>query len=50
MRPRFDAADFARLKKQTLEGIANQNTQPVVIANKTYSRLLYGTDDIMSIP
>ncbi|GAB2460861.1 peptidase M16 [Hymenobacter qilianensis] len=50
LRPRFDAADFARIKKQTLEGIANQNTQPVVIADKTYSRLLYGNDDIMSIP
>ncbi|WP_240731545.1 M16 family metallopeptidase [Hymenobacter radiodurans] len=50
MRPRFDAADFARIKKQTLENIANQNTQPVVIADKTYSRLLYGADDIMSIP
>ncbi|WP_084443735.1 M16 family metallopeptidase [Hymenobacter roseosalivarius] len=50
MRPRFDAADFARIKKQTIENIANQNTQPVTIANKTYSRLLYGTDDIMSIP
>ncbi|WP_133273977.1 M16 family metallopeptidase [Hymenobacter radiodurans] len=50
MRPRFDAADFARIKKQTLEGIANQNTQPVTIANKTYSRLLYGAENIMSIP
>ncbi|MBC8085566.1 MAG: insulinase family protein, partial [Hymenobacter sp.] len=45
--PRFDPADFDRLKKQTLEGIANQNTQPVVIANKTYARLLYGPGDIM---
>ena len=50
LRPRFDQADFDRVKKQTLEGIANQNTQPVVIANKTYSRLLYGPADIMSIP
>jgi zinc protease len=50
LRPRFDAADFARIKKQTVEGIANQNTQPVTIANKTYSRLLYGPGDIMSVP
>ncbi|HEX8427420.1 pitrilysin family protein [Hymenobacter sp.] len=48
--PRFDPADFDRVKKQTLEGIANQNTQPVVIANKTYARLLYGPTEIMSIP
>ncbi|WP_210516792.1 M16 family metallopeptidase [Hymenobacter terricola] len=50
LHPRFDQADFERLKKQTLELIANQNTQPVVIADKTYDRLLYGTADVMSIP
>ncbi|GAB2797008.1 zinc protease [Hymenobacter luteus] len=50
LRPRFDEADFARLKKQTLEAIANQNTQPVVIANKTYDRLVYGPANIMSVP
>ncbi|GGG39962.1 M16 family metallopeptidase [Hymenobacter glacieicola] len=50
LRPRFDAADFARLKKQTLEGIANQSTQPVVIANKTFDRLVYGPANIMSVP
>ena len=50
LHPRFDQTDFDRLKKQTLELIANQNTQPVVIADKTYDRLLYGTTDVMSIP
>ncbi|UYZ62254.1 M16 family metallopeptidase [Hymenobacter weizhouensis] len=50
LRPRFDEADFARLKKQTLEGIANQNTQPVVIADKAYARLVYGPANIMSVP
>ncbi|GAB3230566.1 pitrilysin family protein [Hymenobacter seoulensis] len=50
LRPRFDEADFARLKKQTLEGIANQNTQPVVIADKTFARLVYGPSNIMSVP
>jgi len=50
LHPRFDVADFARVKKQALEGIANQNTQPVVLANKTYNRLLYGPSDVMSIP
>ena len=49
LHPRFDQADFDRVKKQTLEGIANQNTQPVVIADKTYNRLLYGTSDVMGI-
>jgi len=50
LHPRFAQADFDRLKKQTLEGIANQTTQPVVIANNAYSRLLYGPGDIMSVP
>jgi zinc protease len=50
LHPRFDQADFDRLKKQTLEGIANQNTQPVTIANKAYARLLYSPGDIMGVP
>ncbi len=50
LHPRFDPADFDRVKKQTLELIANQNTQPVVIADKTYNRLLYGPADVMSVP
>jgi zinc protease len=50
LHPRFDQADFDRLKKQNLELIANQSTQPVVIANKTYARLLYAPTDIMSVP
>ncbi|MBT9392208.1 insulinase family protein [Hymenobacter sp. NST-14] len=50
LHPRFDEADFARLKKQTLEGIANQVTQPVVIANNTFDRLVYNPVDIMSVP
>ena len=50
LHPRFDAADFDRLKKQTLQGIANQVTQPVTIANNEYARLLYGQNDIMSVP
>ncbi|MCC2545648.1 insulinase family protein [Hymenobacter sp. BT175] len=50
MRPRFDPADFARLKKQTLEAIANQSTQPVSIADRTYARQLYGPLDIMGTP
>jgi zinc protease len=50
LHPRFDPADFDRLKKQTLQGIANQVTQPVVIANNAYSKLLYGQNDIMGVP
>ena len=50
LHPRFDPADFDREKKQTLEAIANQTTQPVVIANNAYAQLLYGPGSIMSVP
>ena len=49
-RPKFATDDFDRLKKQQLESIANQGTQPVVIANKAYNKLLYGSDNIRAIP
>lgn len=50
MHPKFDQADFDRVKKQHLEGIANQITSPVAIADNVYSKLLYGNDHIMGIP
>lgn len=50
LNPRFNEADFNRVKKQRLEAIANQATQATTIANNVYSRLLYGNDHIMSIP
>ncbi|MFC5411069.1 M16 family metallopeptidase [Larkinella bovis] len=49
-RPRFAPEDFERLKKQQIELIANQSTQPVVIANKAYNKLLYGHDNIRAVP
>ncbi|MEJ7692221.1 pitrilysin family protein [Daejeonella sp.] len=50
LRPRFDQADFDRLKKQTLESIANQSTQAPVVASNVYNKLLYGEGNIMAIP
>lgn len=49
-RPKFNEEDFQRLKKQQLEFIANQKTQPTAIANQVYSKLLYGPGSIMAIP
>src|SRR5690606_18713096 len=49
-RPKFAADDFERLKKQQLEGIANQSTQPTAIASSVYNKLLYGENHIMAIP
>lgn len=49
-RPRFDAEDFNRLKEEQLQTISNQATQPVVIANNIYRKLLYGKEHILSTP
>ncbi|WP_426061054.1 M16 family metallopeptidase [Hymenobacter sp. B1770] len=49
LHPRFDAQDFARLKKQQLEKIGNFATQPAVIADLTYNKLLYGTTNIAGV-
>ena len=46
LHPRFDAQDFARVKKQQLESIADFVNRPAVIADQTYNRLLYGPDNI----
>src|SRR5690606_3768417 len=48
-RPKFAADDFERLKKQQLEGIANQSTQPTAIASSVYNKLLYGENHIMAV-
>ena len=50
LHPRFDQADFDRLKKQRLESIANQSTQPSVVAGNVYNKLLYGEGHIMATP
>ncbi|MES2875211.1 MAG: pitrilysin family protein [Bacteroidota bacterium] len=50
LHPRFDQADFDRLKKQTLESIANQSTQAPVVASNVYNKLLYGEGHILAIP
>jgi zinc protease len=48
--PKFDQADFDRLKKQQLEGIQANYKDPSAIANLVFQRLLYGDEHIYSIP
>ncbi|MFD1754860.1 insulinase family protein [Rufibacter sediminis] len=48
--PRFDAAEFDRIKKQRLEAIKNQSTQPTVVADNVYFKMLYGEGNIQAIP
>ncbi len=50
LHPRFAQEDFDRLKKQRLEAIKNQSTQPTVIANNVYNKMLYGEGHIQAIP
>lgn len=49
-KPRFDQTDFDRIKKSTLEGIANQKTQATTIADNVSNVLLFGTNDILGTP
>jgi zinc protease len=48
--PRFDEADFERLKKEQLEAIANQKNQASTIANNVLNRVMYGDESIYGIP
>jgi zinc protease len=48
--PKFDAKEFDTDKKQTLEAIANNVTQPTVISDNVYNKLIYGDKSILSIP
>ena len=49
-RPKFDEADFDRLKKQQLEGVKSTLKDPSAIANQVFRRLLYGDEHIFSVP
>lgn len=48
-RPAFEEADFVRLKKQQIEGIKNNSTQPGSIATSVYNKLLFGEDNIRAV-
>ena len=48
--PKFDKEDFDLVKTQKLQAISNQVTQPVVVANNIFNKLLYGENSIMSVP
>ena len=50
LHPKFDTTEFKLAKNRMLENIANQSTQPTVIANNVYNKLMYGNNNIMSVP
>jgi zinc protease len=42
LRPRFDAEDFKRVKKQTIEAVRNEKKSPEVTAQRLFANLMYG--------
>jgi zinc protease len=49
-RPKFDTADFDRIKKQNIQGLRNRQTQPTFIASDVYGKLLHGDKEMRVIP
>ncbi len=45
LEPKFDQADFVRLKAQTIEGIKQSKKQAGSVASEIYNRKLYGDDN-----
>ncbi len=41
LNPRFDEADFKRIKKQIIENLDNQKSNPSVMARKAWGKILY---------
>ena len=50
MEPRWDEAEFDRIKSSALNSIQQQNANPNAIASKVFNRVLYGEDHIFSNP
>lgn len=50
LKPKFDAADFARVQAQTLQGIEQSKKQPAATAATVYQLLLLGRDNSIAYP
>ena len=50
LQPRWDADEFTRVKRKTLETINRQAANPSGIASNVFRRLIYGKDHILSNP
>lgn len=49
-KPAFDENDFERVHRQHVAGVQNMSTSAKTIANVAMNKMLYGEDNIMSIP
>ena len=47
-KPKFDEADFERLKNQTLEGIKQSKKRPASVASELFNRKMYGDNNNVS--
>jgi len=50
LEPRWDEAEFARLKKETLETINRMRVNPSMVAYNVFNKLVYGEDHIFAKP
>jgi zinc protease len=50
LEPRWDTTEFARIKREAVEGINRQRVNPAAVASNVFSRLAYGDDHIFSHP
>ncbi|WP_299681203.1 pitrilysin family protein [uncultured Dokdonia sp.] len=50
LEPRWDEEEFGRIKTATINGIKRSSANPNVIANRVYTKTLYGDDHIFSYP
>ncbi len=46
--PRWDAKEFELAKNQTIEGLKRTETSPAAVAQNVFSKLIYGTDNILA--
>jgi zinc protease len=50
LEPRWDETEFARLKRETIEGINRSRVSPAAVASNAFNRLAYGDGHIFSNP
>jgi zinc protease len=50
MKPKFDTAEFRRVKKELTDMLTNQNSQASPVADKVFNKLLYGNESVLSVP
>ena len=50
LQPKFDPADFARLKAQTLQAIEASKKEAASTADVVFQKLLFGNDNVISHP